>query len=278
MPLPTFDLLAELNKPFRVVVFGSPGKGKTWGALTFPRPNIIDFDSGSVVGLHPKFIAKWGHKKLLGKSFSDKDLDGKGVPIGHRAFDEATEYVAESMLPENIDSFDTWIVDSGTSLGRAAMFKALLLMNDGSVGQTSNTLKGARKTGAIVPKMQDYGAQRSMMEQFISRLKESNKMLIFICHEYEEKDDSGNTTAIRPLLTGGSREAIPAMFNETYAISLEGVGQNQQAVCTTEKSGFYESKSRLGIPSRTPWNWPALEAALSKRRAEVQAQLNQSAP
>jgi hypothetical protein len=268
MPLPTFDLKAELEKPYRAVVFGPPGNWKTSGALTFPRPNIIDFDEGMVVGNHPQFVAKWGHKVFKGKPFTETNLDGRGVPKLAKAFDDACLYVEESMKLENVDEFDTWIVDSGTSMSRAAMFKSILLMKGGGLGITSNTLAAAEKSGVIVPKQQDYGAARGLVEQFISMLKDTGKMMVFICHEYTETDEQGNTTGILPLLVGGSREAIPAMFHEVYYISVEGVGSGRKAVAVTEKTGHYIVKSRLGIPTKTEWNWPAIEAELNKRKAQ----------
>ena len=124
------------------------------------------------------------------------------------------------------------------------------------------------------PKKQDYGAERSMAEQFINRLIASGKNLLVLCHEAEIWDDSPEATAPKgyePLLRGQSKAIVTAKFNEIYRLERKVVGPERFVVLRTKPTGETKIGSRLGIADETPWNWPAISAELT-RIAKVRAE------
>jgi len=50
----------------------------------------------------------------------------------------------------------------------------------------------------LVPKIQDYGAERSLVEQFVDMVMSTTKNVVLICHEYEQTDDGGNVLGFSP--------------------------------------------------------------------------------
>lgn len=251
----------------QIMVYAPPGAGKTWGALTFPRPNVIDFDFGIATGRNPAFVAKYGLVDVQFEQFKEKKLDARGVPIEANAFDDACRYFDAWMKPDKVSQFDTWVIDSGTSLSQAAMNKAIILLGGGTVGIKSGTHGAAKQGGIVYPKQQDYGAERSMVEQFIRMVKDSGKNVVFVCHEKVETDADGNTIARMPRLTGGSVAAISAMFDEVWAIKVTGSGTQQKRSVITAPEMLYMAKSRTGIPSnQMTFDWPSVKAAIDTIR------------
>lgn len=260
----TKDLI--VGNAVQVLAYGKPKTGKTFGALTFPRPNVIDFDRGIVTAKNPAFVAKYGLRDILYQEFFDSDLTNRGVARTHNAFDEACKYFDEWMGPGKRDQFDTWVVDSGTSLIKASSNKGVVLLGERSkpLGITSGTHAAGVMHGVIYPKQQDYGVERSMTEQFVRMVKDSGKHFVFICHERIDMDDDGTITAIAPRLTGGSVEAVGAMFHEIWNIQAIGAPPNMIRQAITEPIGKRVAGSRTGIPSGTPFEWPAIKEAYDK--------------
>lgn len=252
--------------PIQLLVFGQFKAGKTSGAATFPRPNIIDFDKGINV-----VKSKWwqeanpGHPVLY-ETFVEKTKDGRGVIVTPNAFDDACKYFDHWMQPVNRGKFDTWIIDSGTSLSEVAANKAIYLMGGKMPGIKSETHKNALAHGLVVPKMQDYGAERSMVEQFVEMVLSSQKNVVLLCHEKEVTKDDGTLEAIVPLLTGQSVQRIPVKFDEVYRLRTRPDGPKVKRSLQTQPDALTKVGSRLGVPDGTEWSWSALTAALGMEK------------
>lgn len=247
----------------QVLVYGKFKTSKTWGALTFPRPVVMDFDRGIATGRNPEFVRQYGLRDIEYEQFTETKMS-KGVVVTHNAFDDACRYFDKMMAPDKRDTFDTWVIDSGTTLSEFALNKAIVLMGNKSLGTTSKTHQEALNTGVIYPKMQDYGSERSMVKQFIDMVKGSGKHVVFICHEKEVTDDDGTVTAIGPLLTGKGMTEIPLKFDEVYNVRVRKSGLEIIRYLQTQPDGIRMCGSRYGIPDGTAWNWDALSAALQK--------------
>jgi hypothetical protein len=258
--LPTSNLI-------QVLVYARFKQGKTWGALTFPRPNVLDFDHGIRTGLNPEFVKQYGLRDI--EYFQPvRNLDGKGVPKDYNALDSACRYFDEWMTPAKRDRFDTWVLDSATTLIDASTDKAILLLGSNAFkGAASTTLDEARQFGLVSPKLQDFGAERSMTEQVIRMMIDSGKHVVVICHEREQTDKGGSTTGIAPLLTGKSQEDIPVMFDEVYRLMTRPVGQGVVRELRTVPIGGMKVGSRLGVPDGTLWDYNTLSKVISDIRA-----------
>lgn len=280
--MPTItDLRRDLK--LQLLVFGRYKMGKTEGAATFPRPNFISCDPGGMeTVLSPGFRQRHPEVKLEElryEAFHETKFDARGVNIVHEAYDNATRYFYACMNPKgekwvspstgqtyqvHPDEFDTWVLDSATTLITLATNKAIQLLGDPSFAgkALSNTFTAAKARGLIVPKQQDFGAERSLTEQFIRLLLTSGKNVVVLCHEREQTDDAGRVTEIVPLLTGQSVERVPLMFSNVCRLVGQKEGPNYKRFLETQKSSIAQVGSRLEIPDKTEWNWPAIDKAI----------------
>jgi hypothetical protein len=265
----------ELPSVFRCMVIAPFKTGKTWGAGTFPRPNFIDFDEGTDVFRNPAFIKKYGLRDIKYERFREKSRDTKGVVKTHNAFDDACRYFDSQMKAGVVDTFDTWVVDSTTTMSMFARNKAIVLLGSKALGIASKTHEQAINTGLIYPKQQDYGSERSMIEQFVDMLKESGKHLVLLAHEQTFTDDAGNVTDIGPMLTGGSRQAIPLKFDEVYHLRIKKQGTEFVRYLQTQPDTIRKCGTRLGVTDGTSWEWDAIQTELKKLREQALAENRQ---
>ncbi len=265
---------AQISNKFQCLVYGRFKVGKTWGALSFPRPNVISFDKGMAVARNPEWLAKFGIQQfnsIMFEDFSESKKDKAGVVMDHTAFDNACRYFDEWMKPVGKwpgfavvgrEHFDTWVIDSGTTASEYALNKAIVLLGSKKLGIASQTHAQAINTGLVYPKMQDWGSERSMVEQFIDMVKDSGKNVVFICHEKELTNDEGIPTAIVPLLTGKGVDSVSLKFDEVYRLTMKRKGTDHIRALQTEPDGLTKCGSRYGVPNGTEWNWNAIQDAI----------------
>lgn len=246
----------------QILIFGAFKTGKTAGAATFPRPNIIDFDKGIATVASDWWRKKFGNRDIEYETFTETKKNALGVVTEPHAFDDACRYFDRWMKPGERDKFDTWIIDSGSTLTEVASNKAIYLLNGVMEGVKSNTMKQAQKYGLVAPKLQDFGAERSMAEQFITMCMDSGKHVVLICHEQIMTNDDGQVISIGPMFTGKSRQNIPLKFNEVYRLKMARKGLEMQRTLMTQTDGISQVGTRLGVPDGTEWNWDALTTAL----------------
>jgi len=260
--------------PIRVLPWGKSKVGKTFGAGSFPRPCVMDFDRGVSTLFSPDFLKVYGYRKVEYREFYERSFTGPIVKA-HNAYDDACRYFDEMMAPAKRDSFDTWVVDSGTTLSEDAQNKAVILLGTKEYGFMSKTHEQALRHNLLVPKIQDYGAERSLVEQFVDMVLSTNKHIVFVCHEYEQTDDSGNVIGMQPLLTGKSRQAIPLRFDEVYHIRARRKGQLWERVCMTESDGIHLVGSRNGQKNDVQWSYAdilqGLTSAYDERIKQITA-------
>lgn len=251
---------------YQVLIYGRSGTGKTAGAGTFPRPVIMDFDHGIATLRNPEVIKALGYHDVVYEQFSEKRMTKGGVVTAHNAFDDAFYFFEKMMKPDMRDTFDTWVVDSGTTMAEFAANKAIILLGQQKLSQTH---ANALTSGLVTPKKQDFGAERSLVEQFVRMVKDAGKHFVFICHEKEIYDKEGNLKDVVPLLTGKSVEEVPLMFDEVYNLQVRRKGIDWVRQLLTHSDGTRMAKTRYGISDFTSWSWDALQAALKTAQASV---------
>lgn len=249
------------GQPIRVLPYGAPKVGKTFGAGTFPRPCFMDFDRGINTVFSPDFLKLHGYRPVVYKEFYERSFKGP-IVSAHNAYDDACQFFDEMMSPAKRNTFDTWVIDSGTTLSEDAQNKAVILLGTKDYGFMSKTHEQAMKYRLLVPKIQDYGAERSLVEQFVDMILSTEKHVVFICHEYEKTDDQGNVVGVEPLLTGKSRQVVPLKFGEVYWLRSRRKGTEWETVCTTKHDGFHVAGSRNSITDQIPWTYDAVKKAL----------------
>lgn len=262
----------KLGTKIKILAYSLSGLGKTFGAGGWPRPNFMDFDGGVGTLSNPDFIAKYGRRPdLMYETFKELNKNARGVPTSANAFDDSCRYFDACMKPSatwsspngikmNVgrDMFDTWVVDTGTSLSAAALTKAIILLGGSFEGVKSGTQSAALTHGLVFPKIQDYGSERSLVEQFIAMLYDTDKHFLFLCHEKEITDKQGDPIARVPLLTGKGVEAVSALFDEVWNLRAKKEGPNTIRYCQTRTDGVRSAKSRAGYPNEMPWDYGAI--------------------
>ena len=282
--MPTIDEV-ERSELFRALIYGKFKSGKTAGAGTWPRPNFLDFDQGLLTLTNPSLAKyKYIERGIMYETFKERGITSKGVFTSHNALDDACRYFDACMDPKgqkwtsvstgkvydvHPDMFDTWVIDSGTMLSAVSKVKALVLMGTkGALIENktlSQTFEVAKKTGFIKPAIQDFGAERSLVEQFIDMVMGSGKHVLLLCHEKEEwegKDEAAHVVAYVPLFTGQSAETIPLKFNEVYNLQVIKEGPNLKRILKTAPDTLRTCGSRLGLPDGTIYEWDAIRVAL----------------
>ena len=279
--MPSLASYRRSNK-LQALVFGGYKSGKTAGAATFPNSVIIDCDKGIGTLTNPN-LARFGYEKKVVhyEQFKDAERTNRGVVTKHTAFDNVCKYFDEWMKPAGKwpnpdgtvtdtgrDKFETWIIDSGTTLGDYAKAKAIILLGgtDFSAKPLSHTHAAAVRTGMIVPKLQDFGAERSMLEQFIDMLLDSDKHVVLLSHEREQwegEPPNEKIVAITPMFTGQSAERIPLKFEEVWNLRVMKEGTGWRRYLQTEADGLRKCGSRLGLPDKTPFEFEVISKALN---------------
>lgn len=260
--------------PVQLLVYGKSKTGKTAGALTFPRPVVFDFDHGIATARSPWFVQRYGYRPdIFYEEFYEKKIN-KGIVTQHNAYDDACRFFDEWMKPEGkwtgsdgktydvgLDKFDTFVIDSGTTLSEFASHKALIVMG---MTKLSKSHEMSLSTGLVSPKVQDHGAERSLTEQFVDMILSSNKNVVLLAHEKVLSDDEGNVVEIAPLLTGQSIERVPLKFDEVYNLRVSRRGTETLRLLQTEADGLRKVGTRYGIPNNSEWNWETISGQLKK--------------
>jgi hypothetical protein len=247
------------DDPVQCLVFAPSKTGKTFGAGTFPRPNFIDMDAGIATLRNPEFTSRYGLRSVEYEQFTERNRNKAGIVTAHNAFDDACRYFDKWMEKGRVDQFDTWVVDSGTTLSEAALNKAIVLLGSKQLAMASQTHAQAITTGLVYPKQQDYGSERSMVEQFVDMVLDSGKNVVLLCHEKVLTNDAGVITGIVPLLTGKGVEAVCIKFDEIWYLQAKKQGTEVKRFLVTHTNGIIKAGTRYGIPDGTPWEWDAIK-------------------
>lgn len=270
--MPTLIDLSS-SAAFTCLVYGRFGTGKTAGAATFPRPIILDFDRGTKTLKNVALELKYGYAKNVVhfETFREKRVQRNGVPISHNAYDDACRYFEAWMkeggewegTPTGPSLFDTWVIDSGSTLGDYARNKAIILMGGERLSLTHDK---AKASGLVLPKVQDFGAERALVEQFIGVVLDSGKNVVLTAHEKTEWSGEGTSeriTGIVPMFTGQSVEKIPLKFDEVYNLRTKKEGPNVVRYLQTVPDGIRACRSRLGVPDGTLWEYGSIMKTLA---------------
>lgn len=158
------------DKKFSVILYGSPGVGKTTLALSAPKPVLIDFDRGIS-------RVKAYHRRPT---------------IVCSTYEEVLKDIAS---PEIAD-FETIVIDTG---GSFVNFLQDWAMRD-------NPAVNRQKNGAL--SLKGFGAVKQEFLRFTNMLRDTmNKNVIYVFHSDEQKDKDGNPQQ-RLLCEGAARNLV----------------------------------------------------------------------
>lgn len=158
------------DKKFSMILYGSPGVGKTTLALSAPDPVLIDFDRGMS-------RVKAQHRKPA-------------------IFCSTYEEVLKDLASPDMMEFQTIVVDTGGSF--------VTYLQDWAM--RDNPAVNRQKNGAL--SLKGFGAVKQEFSRFTSYVKDTlNKNLIYVFHSQEQSDKDGNSQQ-RLMCEGAARNIV----------------------------------------------------------------------
>lgn len=204
------------NKKFVVILYGSPGIGKTTLAFSAPKPILVDFDKG---------VSRV-------KAYHRKDT------IVCSNYKEVLSDIASPAIKD----YETIVIDTGGSF--------VTYLQDWAMKE--NPAVNTQKNGAI--SLKGFGAVKAEFIRFSNYVRDIlNKNLIYVFHSVEEKDKEGNPMQ-RLLCEGSARNLVwqPADLGGY----IQMIGNKRTISFTPEQEffakGCYGIEGRKEIPTLSP--------------------------
>ena len=204
------------SKKFSMILYGSPGVGKTTLALSAPDPILIDFDRGMS-------RVRTQHRKTA-------------------IFCDTYEDVLSDLESPAMKDFQTIVVDTGGSF--------ITYLQDWAMRSDPKVNK--QKNGAI--SLKGFGAVKQEFNRFTGYVKDTlNKNLIYVFHSMEQTDKDGNPQ-VRLMCEGAAKNIVwtPCDFGGY----VQMVGNQRVVCFTPEQEYFAKGchgiKGQLVVPELGP--------------------------
>lgn len=204
------------DKKFSMILYGSPGIGKTTLALSAPDPVLIDFDRGMS-------RVRSQHRKPA-------------------IFCQTYEDVLKDLGSPDMQKFQTVVVDTGGSF--------ITFLQDWAM--RDNPAQNRQKNGAI--SLKGFGAVKQEFIRFTNYVKDTlNKNLIYVFHSIEQSDKDGNPQQ-RLMCEGAAKNIVwtPCDFGGY----LQMIGDKRVICFSPEQEFFAKGchgiKGHIAVPDLGP--------------------------
>ena len=231
------------SKKFSMILYGSPGVGKTTLALSAPDPILIDFDRGMS-------RVRTQHRKTA-------------------IFCDTYEDVLSDLESPAMKDFQTIVVDTGGSF--------ITYLQDWAMRSDPKVNK--QKNGAI--SLKGFGAVKQEFNRFTGYVKDTlNKNLIYVFHSMEQTDKDGNPQ-VRLMCEGAAKNIVwtPCDFGGY----VQMIGNQRVVCFTPEQEYFAKGchgiKGQLIVPELGPNDENNFISRLfDKAKANIAAEAEEYAP
>lgn len=231
------------NKKFSMILYGSPGVGKTTLALSAPDPVLIDFDRGMS-------RVKAQHRKTA-------------------IFCDTYEDVLKDLESPDMKDFQTIVVDTGGSF--------ITYLQDWAMRINPGVNK--QKNGGI--SLKGFGAVKMEFIRFTNYVKDTlNKNLIYVFHSQEQTDKDGNATQ-RLMCEGAAKNIVwtPCDFGGY----VQMIGDRRVVCFSPEQEYFAKGchgiRGQIVVPELGPTDENNFIARIfDKAKANIAAEAEEYAP
>lgn len=231
------------GKKFSMILYGSPGVGKTTLALSAPDPVLIDFDRGMS-------RVKAQHRKPA-------------------IFCNTYEDVLTDLESPEMKDFQTIVVDTGGSF--------ITYLQDWAM--RSNPSQNRQKNGAI--SLKGFGAVKAEFVRFTNYVKDTlNKNLIYVFHSQEQTDKDGNSQQ-RLMCEGAAKNIVwtPCDFGGY----VQMIGNNRVVCFSPEQEYFAKGchgiTGQIAVPELGPTDENNfISRIFDKAKANIAAEADAYAP
>ena len=191
------------NQPISCLIYGQPGTGKTTLALSADKPVLIDLDRGLY---------------RVEKRFQCPSLQVENY-----------QQILDLINSDELRPFNTIVIDTlGKLVDRMGDFVA---RQNPKFKQGDGTLS-----------MKAWGAIKVQFTALVKQIFNSNKSVIFVAHEKEDKD--GDIRFVRPDVSGSSGKDIVKELDLMGYMEMKG---NKRTVSFTPNEKYY-AKNALNLP------------------------------
>lgn len=212
------------------LAYGKPGTGKTeFGGSAGNDAVIISVGGGEETLRNPGFIKRKGVNPYIIRLYDEYDNNGVVTGVG---FDKVSA-VMDDIISNNLNEVKTIVIDDASGLSTMAMSKGL---HFNSALRKSNTLDTVvKKHDVVIPVVQDYGAEMSIVSQFIDYYTKEAKRrgfnFLVLAHELNIYSQSKlNETkvleGVLPKFRGKLAEEIGGYFD--WVLRFECIGGGTQ--------------------------------------------------
>lgn len=192
---------ANAEQQIRLGIQGYPGTGKTWSALSFPNPVVINLDRG--LGAHV------GRQDVIEIPMYDttfcKTLDNQYNPS--RLKDVLVKWL--DVEGRQLTANQTLVIDGNTGVQNAyhkwfQVNQMLFLTKSGTVNDFA-----------------EWTVKRTYFGEIMEALKTLRCNVVYLCHEVDQKDKNGvqgpsYSGKVRPLLTGSFGDELASHFTDWF--------------------------------------------------------------
>ena len=208
-----FKKAACKKKYLKIYYYGNSGIGKTWFALGFPKPAVIDLEAGTDF-----YSSKFEFDVMDTNSFKET-LD------------------AVQFLETSKHNYETLVIDTITVINQS--------LQEGRM--EFNSIKAKRdKTESPDFNFRDWGAIKKYYSLLMNKLTNLNMNVVLVAREKNEYDQKGHEL-VKIGYTGDAEKSTPYITDIRFRMYMKN--NKRYAIIEKDRTGTYQAGDVLENPS-----------------------------